>query len=93
MNNAAYEVRYYGSHPNANNDDCWTGFEFSDFKQAFQQFKREKPTFRNGQPIVNAVYVQLTGNKLSCIRRLKSVSITLSDLVTEELRQAGMVLA
>lgn len=46
-----YAVNLWGSHPDAGNDDCWTGDEFDSLEEAlsvyhnpFSYFTREAPT-------------------------------------------------
>lgn len=40
-----YSVLYWGSHPDAENDDCWTGLDFETQEAALAQFQSDANPF------------------------------------------------
>ena len=51
-------VEFWGSHPEAGNDDCWTGDDFSTEAAAREQFNN--PVFTLYCPSGSVAYIQLT---------------------------------
>jgi len=43
-----YEVNEWGSHPDENNDDCWTGQDFDTLEEARDCFKEQCKTAAEG---------------------------------------------
>jgi len=41
MENKPYSVNYFGSHPDENNDDCWSGYDFATREEAEACFLEE----------------------------------------------------
>ena len=40
-----YSVLYWGSHPDLENDDCWTGLDFDTLAEAELAFNQDPPAF------------------------------------------------
>ena len=56
----AYSVNYWGSHPDAGNDDCWTGRDFDTREEAENVFLSE---FKGlpGTPSRDVAWIELDG--------------------------------
>jgi hypothetical protein len=52
-----YSVDYWGSHPDDDNDDCWTGEDFATLEEARARFAAEVPTYYRS----STAYVVLDG--------------------------------
>ena len=59
-----YSVNYHGSHPDSDNDDCWTGSDFETLEQARIKFSETPDTFYDGC----TAYVELEGPGVQEIR-------------------------
>jgi len=57
-----YMVLQWGSHPDAGNDDCWTGEEFSSIESAIEAFQAE--CFESG-----IAYIELDGPGIHQLRQ------------------------
>ena len=53
-----YCVEFWGSHPDDDNDDCWTGDDFSTEAAARKQY--DNPVFPLDSPSGGVAYIQLT---------------------------------
>lgn len=63
---ANYSVNLWGSHPDSNNDDCCTGWDFETLTEARERFEVE----RNGYDLP---FVELTGPGVYEVARTKNV--------------------
>jgi hypothetical protein len=61
-------VNYWGSHPDAGNDDCWTGHDFATLAEAEAKFS-EPPTFTDGKPVLGTAYIELDGPGVHKVRK------------------------
>ena len=55
-----FAVNLYGSHPDLDNDDCWTGDEFATLDQARDTYDRWSEVFSKGS-VSSTTHVELTG--------------------------------
>ena len=60
-----YSVNYWGSHPEAGNDDCWTGEDFASFLEANEVFNRKVGDRDN----LDTAYVELDGPDVYVVRK------------------------
>ncbi len=56
----SFAVNLYGSHPDLDNDDCWTGDEFATLEEARDTFDRWSEVFSRGN-VASTSHVELTG--------------------------------
>ncbi len=66
-----HSVNYWGSHPDAGNDDCWTGRDYEDPELALDAYLSDQnpcaavyPTFM----VTDCAFIELTGPLVSGIR-------------------------
>ena len=59
-----YEVLYWGSHPDAGNDDCYCGSSFSNLADAKEAFETARPS--------EGYFVELTGPDVYGVRQVAS---------------------
>ena len=62
-----YIVNYWGSHPEAGNDDCWTGEDYATLAEAETAYACEGPCYPDGTPIGWA-YVEIVGPGVDKVR-------------------------
>lgn len=71
-----YSVNYWGSHPDADNDDCHTGEDFATLAEAEAAFAAEVPTAHYLR--VDTAYVELTvytGRTIDGAREIDTVKV------------------
>lgn len=68
-----YSVNHWGSHPNAGNDDCWTGAEYSSLEDAEAAFNATLPAGWNPRLALDVhtctQYVELDGPDVNRVRK------------------------
>ncbi len=71
--NTPYSVNYWGSHPEANNDDCYTGIDFATAEEALAQYLSDENPFLPGTDVTFmtrcCAYVEVSGPDLSGVRQ------------------------
>lgn len=58
MTTKTYEINYWGSHPENNNDDCWYGEDFDSFDAAMSRFTL---VITDGADDSSVAWIELTG--------------------------------
>lgn len=71
-----YSVNYWGSHPEAENDDCFTGSDFATAEEALAQYLSDESPFPPGIEADfmtrSCAYVEVSGPDLSGVRQTRS---------------------
>jgi hypothetical protein len=68
MTNNTYAVNLWGSHPDDDNDDCWTGDDFPTLAEAEAVFADPAPSFPFCK-MADVAYVELDGPGCHKVRR------------------------
>ena len=63
-----YNVNLYGSHPDANNDDCWTGDDFETKEQALMVFNNPWEHFNRSSNESCTAYIEIDGPDINQVR-------------------------
>lgn len=64
MDEKAFSVNLWGSHPDANNDDCWIGDDFSDLASAMSAFQEPEAHFAHDPGTLgDSVYIEIVRNE------------------------------
>lgn len=64
-----YTVNYWGSHPDEENDDCWTGEDYATREEAEAAYADDNPTYTNGRSIGGWAYVEMDGPDVHKVRK------------------------
>lgn len=69
-----YSVNYWGSHPDEDNDDCWTGKDFDTLEAAMAAFNAKPSEVIPHKPgrlslDLEAAYIQIDGPDVNQIRK------------------------
>lgn len=64
-----YAVNYWGSHPDAGNDDCNSGFDYATREEAEAAYANDDPRYENGRPVTDWVYVEIDGPDVNKCRK------------------------
>jgi hypothetical protein len=92
--NKPFSVLYWGSHPDLDNDDCWTGEDFDTLEEAMACFLADPPdhTLRDTQYIELDGHVDAKGNNLIRLNPhfRSSRKDDFADWKQEAAHQAGM---
>lgn len=78
----AYSVSYWGSHPDHDNDDCWTGADFETFEEALAAFQANPSTviprsLNHLSLDLEAAFVQIDGDDPILEERLSKLGLGL----------------
>lgn len=65
-----YSVNLYGSHPDANNDDCWTGDDFETKEQALRVFNNPWEHFNRSSNESCTAYIEIDGPDINQVRAM-----------------------
>lgn len=65
-----YSVNLYGSHPNLDNDDCWTGDDYATLEAAQDAYDTWATTFPSS--VNGTTHVRLMGPDLDLIKQVVS---------------------
>lgn len=92
-----YSVNYWGSHPDSDNDDCYTGHDFATKDEALAFFKGEvqDPPNRPGYYIRCVAFVEIDGPNVNEVRAnpsfVKDTSPDSGSWQREIANEAGML--
>ncbi len=64
QNDKKFSVNFWGSHPDDNNDDCWTGSDFDTLEEAVA-------CFAEGSDDADDAYIELTGPGVYRVKKLR----------------------
>ena len=56
-----YSVNHWGSHPDSNNDDCWSGEDFDTLEAAKEYFAKSADS--------DTMYIELDGHDIYKVRK------------------------
>lgn len=93
-----YSVNLYGSHPDANNDDCWAGDEFETKEEALRVFNNPWEYFSVRYHESSTAFVEIDGPDINRVRKnptfkpSKKDSAFDRDWKRERAYEAGMCL-
>ena len=89
-----YQVNLWGSHPDAGNDDCWTGANFENASSAERTYLDPWRVFDKAFNCAETAYVELVGPDSQHVRRNPDYvpdNDNLADWRHEAAIEAGML--
>lgn len=98
MNDASkpYSVCLWGSHPDADNDDCWMGADFATIQEARAAFDYpacygEAHELKHwSRCLRTAVYIQIDGPDVNAVRKIDEPKINDQDDLEDWRREIAM---
>jgi len=84
MSNKPYSVLYWGSDPDAGNDDCWSGDDFATLSEA-------EAAFAAGSDDRDDCFIELDGPDVYRVRKLRDARPVDTSWRDEIAREAGML--
>lgn len=87
-----YTVNLWGSHPDEDNDDCWTGDDFATLKEAERVFSAWETHFHPSN-VLSTSHIEITGPDLRRVVKIQDVPRENddSDWKREMAMEAGML--
>ena len=69
-----YSVNFWGSHPDSDNDDCWTGHDFATLAEAEAFFAA--PSFCDYCPSRDVAFIELAlGTREGCVAYTETIRV------------------